>query len=512
VFLIVIASSNRLFGQEGGDEIWCSSADWTVNAVAPTNDANGDGIPDVFVGSADNRVYCFSGDGSGIIWSWNFGADVETVARIPDVNGDDVDDCLAGGLDNTVYCMSGKPDHKGLTEILWSQSVNWHVWALDTIGDIDGDEIRECLAGTGDNTVYCFDGAYGDLLWSYVDDHDILTVHAISDVNQDGYDDCLAGGHGNRVLCISGGSEGTGELLWHYMIFPPTGASVLSVASIKDVDEDGIADCIASGLHEMVYCISGASSGQADLIWSYPTGANVLSVASISDVDEDGFCDCLAGGVSDTVFCISGYTGIPIWSYPTAETVYQVNKIADVNGDAIEDCIAGGAGNQVHCIDGKSGSRLWVYEREYETGGTVQCVAAIPDLNRNGIHDVVAGTDGSLIYAIEGGTSTSNVVFDPFLKSEIPVRYQLMQNYPNPFNHATIISVLLPEKCEIRLDVFNVKGELVKILAAGSYSNGSHHFLWDGENLNGKPLSSGYYIYRLRTPSFTSSKSMLFLK
>ena len=509
VFIFVFSISGILMGKNGGELIWQSSTDWVVNSIAPTNDANGDGIPDVFVGSADYRAYCFSGDGSGIVWSWNFGAEVKTVASIPDINGDGVDDCLAGGLDNTVYCMSGKPDHKGLTEILWSQPVDWHVWTLATIGDIDGDGIRECLAGAGDNTVYCFDGAYGDLLWSYMDTADILTVHAIPDVNKDGYEDCLAGGHGNRVLCISGASEGNGELLWHYMIFPPEGTSVLSVAPIADVNGDGVADCLASGLHELVYCISGASSGQADLIWSYPTGANVLSVASISDVNGDGFSDCLAGGESDKVFCISGHTGTLIWSFPTAGTVYDVNHISDVNGDGFEDCIAGGAGNKVHCINGKSGSRLWEYENE--DGGTVRCVAAIPDLNSNGIHDVVAGTDGSLVYAIEGGTSTTEVLANPPV-SDKPVQYQLLQNYPNPFNQTTMISVLLPEKSEIRLDVFNLNGELVSTPIVGPFPAGIHQFRWNGEGLNGESLSSGCYLVRLKTNAFSSVKRMTLIK
>jgi outer membrane protein assembly factor BamB len=512
-FIIVIGTftvifiSGNLMGQNGGDLIWQSSADWVVNSIASTNDANGDGVPDVFAGSADYRAYCFSGSGNGILWSWNFGAEVNTVASIPDINGDGVNDCLAGGLDNTVYCLSGKPDHKGLTEILWSQPVNWHVWTLATIGDVDGDGIRECLAGAGDNTVYCFDGAFGDLLWSYMDTADILTVHAIPDVNSDGYEDCLVGGHGNRVLCISGGSEGNGELLWYYMIFPPEGTSVLSVAPIEDVNGDGIADCLASGLHELVYCISGASSGQADLIWSYPTGANVFSVASISDVNGDGFPDCLAGGVSDKVFCISGHTGTLIWSFPTAETVYDVNNISDVNGDGFEDCVAGGADNKIHCINGKAGNQLW----EREAGGTVRCVEAIPDLNRNGLNDVIAGSDDSYIYAVEGGTSTTEVLFDPSVSGK-PVQYQLLPNYPNPFNQMTIISVVLPEECEIRLDIFNLNGELVSTPILDSFPAGKHKIRWNGEGLNGVSLASGCYLIRLKTDAFSSIKRMILIK
>jgi len=402
------------FGQDPGDLIWKASVGWHVHSVSSANDVDGDGYSDLFVGSGNNLAYCLSGGGpdkGSIIWSWNVTMEVWSVTTLSDINGDGINDCLAGTGNDTLYCFSGKPTY-GLTEILWSNPTNGTIWTVAQIGDLNGDGINDCLAGSADDKVYGYSGSDGQKLWSYTDIAvgDILTVRSIPDVNGDGKEDCLAGGHGNRILCISGGSSGTGELLWYYKIFAPTGASVLSVTSIQDVNGDGVADCLASGLHEKIYCLSGASQGKADLIWSYSTGANVLSVESISDVDGDGLSDCLAGGLDDKVFCISGDTGNLIWSYSTTETVFDVDRISDVNGDGIEDCIAGAGDNKVHCIDGKTGVKLWTGDTPV---GSVICVTSISDISGNGVPDVIGGSDDSYVYVFEGGEVVKETLSTP---------------------------------------------------------------------------------------------------
>lgn len=411
LFMVLIFYGTLSFAQEGGDLIWKTSVGWHVHSVSSAGDVNNDGYSDLFIGSGNNLTYCLSGGGLNkgtIIWSWNVTMDVWSVTSLSDINGDGVNDCLAGTGNDTLYCFSGKPT-SGMTEILWSYPTNGDIWSVAPIGDLNGDGINDCLAGSADDKVYCYSGSNGRRLWSYRDVADILAVRSIPDVDGDGKEDCLAGGHGNRVLCISGGSSGTGKLLWYYKIYAPVGSSVLSVASIEDVDGDGIADCLASGLHEKIYCISGASRGKADLIWGYPTGAKVLSVESISDVNGDGIADCLAGGLDDKVFCISGGTGKLIWSYSTVHTVFDVDRISDVNGDGIEDCIAGEGDNKVHCIDGKFGTKLW----SSSTFGSVVCVTSISDISGNGVQEVIGGSDDSYVYVYEGGEGIEEVLSTP---------------------------------------------------------------------------------------------------
>ena len=70
--------------------------------------------------------------------------------------------------------------------------------------------------------------------------------------------------------------------------------------------------------------------------------------------------------------------------------------------------------------------------------------------------------------------------------------YSLMQNYPNPFNPNTIISYRLKEKGFVKLKVYDIKGDVVRVLVNESKEAGYYE-----TEFNGKGLGSGVYIYRI---------------
>ena len=70
--------------------------------------------------------------------------------------------------------------------------------------------------------------------------------------------------------------------------------------------------------------------------------------------------------------------------------------------------------------------------------------------------------------------------------------YALMQCYPNPFNPSTEISYNLKEKGFVKLKVYDIRGELVKVLVNETKEAGDYK-----AEFNGKGLASGVYIYRI---------------
>ncbi len=88
----------------------------------------------------------------------------------------------------------------------------------------------------------------------------------------------------------------------------------------------------------------------------------------------------------------------------------------------------------------------------------------------------------------------------------------LEQNYPNPFNPTTIIKYSLDEPGAVSLEIYNIKGQLVKTLIQGNADKGTHSVVWDGIDHVGNPCSSGVYFYKLRTNSRTLVRKMLMLK
>ncbi len=95
----------------------------------------------------------------------------------------------------------------------------------------------------------------------------------------------------------------------------------------------------------------------------------------------------------------------------------------------------------------------------------------------------------------------------------VPKEFALNQNYPNPFNPTTTISFALPTKDVVRLEVYDMLGKLVSTIVDGKELNaGTYNVTWDGTDRNGTRASSGVYLYRIQTSSFSSVKKMMMLK
>ena len=90
----------------------------------------------------------------------------------------------------------------------------------------------------------------------------------------------------------------------------------------------------------------------------------------------------------------------------------------------------------------------------------------------------------------------------------IPEVYSLEQNYPNPFNPSTKIEFSIPEDVNnVTLTIYNALGQKVAELVNSKMEAGKYSYVW-----NASDVSTGLYIYELRTDKFVSVKKMLLLK
>jgi hypothetical protein len=95
----------------------------------------------------------------------------------------------------------------------------------------------------------------------------------------------------------------------------------------------------------------------------------------------------------------------------------------------------------------------------------------------------------------------------------VPARELVLeQNSPNPFNPRTSIRFYLPARGPVELNIYDVRGALVRRLAGGHYDTGAHAVDWDGTDAHGQPVASGMYVYRLATERRTIAKKMMLLK
>ena len=98
------------------------------------------------------------------------------------------------------------------------------------------------------------------------------------------------------------------------------------------------------------------------------------------------------------------------------------------------------------------------------------------------------------------------------IPNTLPSSFFLSQNYPNPFNPTTRIDFAIESNQHVRLDVYNILGQLVNTLVDNSMPAGAHSIEWDATSSSGSRVASGVYLYRLTVENHSQSKKMLFLK
>ena len=88
----------------------------------------------------------------------------------------------------------------------------------------------------------------------------------------------------------------------------------------------------------------------------------------------------------------------------------------------------------------------------------------------------------------------------------------LHNNYPNPFNPTTTISFDLPETGDVKLEIFNSKGQKVKTLLNEKMNSGQHSVIWNGKDMRNKNAVSGIYFYRISNKDYSETKKMMLIK
>lgn len=93
-----------------------------------------------------------------------------------------------------------------------------------------------------------------------------------------------------------------------------------------------------------------------------------------------------------------------------------------------------------------------------------------------------------------------------------PLSFEVRQNFPNPFNPETTIRFTLPSPNHVRIQIYNVLGQLVRTLINAPMEPGRREIMWDGRDENNLPAPSGVYLYRLIAGEHTATRSLLLMR
>ena len=92
---------------------------------------------------------------------------------------------------------------------------------------------------------------------------------------------------------------------------------------------------------------------------------------------------------------------------------------------------------------------------------------------------------------------------------EIPLVTELKGAFPNPFSQTTTIRYQLKEADDVRIDIFNTRGQKLRSYVKEHDKAGSYQIFWDGKDTTGISIGSGLYICRMTSCKYKSTMKMV---
>ncbi len=109
----------------------------------------------------------------------------------------------------------------------------------------------------------------------------------------------------------------------------------------------------------------------------------------------------------------------------------------------------------------------------------------------------------SLYKSLTGIETTGNL---------LPENFALLQNFPNPFNSQTTIRYQLKNSSPVKIKIYDLLGQEVRLLLNQNQPAGFHTVNWNAENNLGVSVASGIYIYEMQAENFQQKRKLIFLK
>ena len=121
-------------------------------------------------------------------------------------------------------------------------------------------------------------------------------------------------------------------------------------------------------------------------------------------------------------------------------------------------------------------------------------------------------------FTLGSGSPAAVVLVDPgrdwLLDLSVPARrgVELVSIKPNPFNPLTTVTFVVREPGNVRIDIFDMRGRLVRTLVDDRYGIGAHPVDWIGTDQEGQGIGSGVYLVRLTAAGAEQVKKITLLR
>lgn len=134
------------------------------------------------------------------------------------------------------------------------------------------------------------------------------------------------------------------------------------------------------------------------------------------------------------------------------------------------------------------------------------------ELHKEHDYFIQVSTDNSHLMNIYFGHTNYEEPHDENESNVDPIKTSLSNNYPNPFNPTTTIKFSLAKDSNVKLSIYNIKGQKIKTMINNKLVKGNHSVIWNGTNDKNQAVSSGIYFYSIETDDLTITKKMILMK
>jgi hypothetical protein len=444
---------------------------WHVSTPALA-DMDNDGIVEIIVAAPSDSIYALNSDQSAVagwpVYIGDAGATVGASPVVGDIDGDTFPEVI---IQNSAWRVQGL-NHDGTDMPGWPIGINCNSFFAGSaaLADFTGDGRLEVVIPGMDT--YCYFYRYDGTPmpgWpkQYASSGVTETSPVIADINGDNSLDIVLGSEEGRLNAW----DINGDIIPGFPIM--LSSFIRGTPVVKDLDFDGDVELIASCWNQNVYVWDlDARYYPGYAQWNGFHGDQFNSGWKELDVATDAAVTAWMYELGPDYLRLT-------WSLSRETEEWDLYR---QTGDGEYELVAMG-------LTVEAGGTLSFTDRMVEEGLVYRYLLE------------VAG----------GGVSVETESI------EVPVASaRLYQNHPNPFNPSTTIAFTVPgssgSRQNVALNVYDIRGALVRSLVNGPVAGGRHEVSWNGTNNRGEQVASGVYFTRFASGGYRSVRKMILLR
>ncbi|MDQ7798713.1 MAG: M14 family zinc carboxypeptidase [Candidatus Edwardsbacteria bacterium] len=166
---------------------------------------------------------------------------------------------------------------------------------------------------------------------------------------------------------------------------------------------------------------------------------------------------------------------------------------------------------------------FWLIERSTAEDGNFAEVGKVAGhLSSNEPHQYVYTDASDLQTGIyyyrlaEVDLSGTKTYYGPMLVEyggrDLPLSYRLEKAYPNPFGQNTNIKYQILKSEQVSLKIYNIAGQVIRVLVDGNQPAGYYTAVWDGRDAGGRQAANGVYLYQMTSGDFSATGKVMIIR